>query len=888
VIWRRLMEVVRRKHLDLELDTELAHHVEALAAEHESHGLTPEQARRAALRDMGGIVQVREAHRDQRGFPVLESVGHDLRYAMRTFRKSPGFTTVAVLTLALGIGANTAIFSLLDVVLLRSLPIDHPEQLLQIVKMEGATSRGENYSYPQVRAFADQTEVFTRLFGFGTSTVMVGNPDALERAPAAWITGAYYETLGVRAVGGRLLSADDDRPDAEPVAVITDEYWRLKFGRSPRAIGATLRVEGLPVTVVGVTPHGFGGIDVGDVAQITMAVNARPRVSPRDAIFLQPGANWLRVFGRLRPGVTASQATSQLTALWLHLAIPRGPNESALVSSRLAKLTPAVVSGRTGSTPLRDQFRQPLYVLMAIVGLVLLIACANIANLLLARSMGRQRELSARLALGASRTRLIRQLLIESIVLSVAGAIAGMGFAWWGTAVLVDLLSSGQIDPILIDVTPNAQVFLFTLFAALGTALIFGSAPALGGSRTPLAILLNSHSLRVIGSRARLGPVLVVSQVALSILLLIGAGLFVRTLHNLRTLDLGFRPDRVLVVRVDAARAGYTGADTLRLYDELLQTAQAIPGVRSASFSIVAPPSGGSGISLNARVNGLPTTEEEFHVNRISHQFFETLGTPVLEGREFTARDDAIAPRVVVVNQTFADRHVKPGGTPVLGQRVSLGGPSHTEMEIVGVVRDAVYETQRDGTPATIYVPIAQSTFADSVIFEIDTNGQLAQVASSIRNEFQRRLPRTLVEVRTLAAQIERVLVRDRLMATLAVSFGALGLLLAATGLYGLLSYLVVRRTNEIGVRMALGATRGQVMGTVIGSALAMLIIGAVCGMGAAWFAARLIASLLYGVSPFDAWTILGATAVLTLVGAVAACVPAYRAASIDPIAAMQ
>ena len=881
-IVRRL---VRRRRDEQELHDELQAFVEMAAADKRREGESPAEARRLAMLELGGVEPTKERIRSARHGAWLEEIGRDVRYAGRTCVRNPGFSAIAVITLALGIGANTAVFSLLDAVMLRTLPVDDPERLLQLIKTEGTARRGENYSYPQAIALAEQTDVVAGLFGVGASNVLIGVPGSLERVHAAWVTGAYYETLGLRPVTGRLLLPSDDRPGAAPAAVITDDYWRRRFARDPAVIGGTILIEGTPVPVVGVSPRGFGGVDVGDVADVTLTATARPQLLPREGFFLKPGATWLRVFLRLQPAVTREQAAGRLAGVWSQLSAPRAQG-AALASPVVSRLTLTLVDGQTGSTPLREQFSRPLYVLMAIVGLVLMIACANVATLLLARSTARQRELAVRLALGAGAKRIARQLLVESLVLSMAGAVVGVGIAWWGSRALVELLSSGQLDPLALDVKPNANVLLFTSVAALVTALCFGIAPAFTASTSSPAFVLSEGSFRIVGPRGRLASMLVIFQVGVSVLLLVGAGLFLRSLHNLRTLDPGFRHEGVWIVHADGARAGRSGAELVRLYDELLQEASRIPGVRSASFSMVTPPSGGGGISLSVRVNDQPTGDAEFHVNGVSPRYFETMTTPVLAGREFTSRDDGAAPKVAIVNQTFAERHL--GGASPLGQRLSFTGPASSPMEIVGVVHDAVYETLRAGAPPTVYVPVAQLTgdIPGDVTFEIGTDGRVAQMA--LQQAFQRRLPRTLPEVRTLTSQVERTLVRDRLMATLAASFGGLGLTLAAIGLYGLLAYLVARRTNEIGVRMALGATHANVIWTVMRDALTMLALGAACGLPVAWSASRLVASMLFGMEPFDALINLGAVATLIAAGALAAFVPAYSAASVDPMIALR
>ena len=879
--------LVHRTSVEQELDDELRTFVEMAAADKMRAGESPAEARRLAMLELGGMESTKERVRGARHGAWLEEAARDVRYAWRMCVRNPGFTAVTIITLALGIGANTAGFSLLDAVMLRTLPVEDPERLLQLVKTEGGTPRGENFSYPQVEALAEQADVVWRLFGAGASDVLVGPPGSLERVRAAWVTGAYYETLGLRPVTGRLLVPGDDRRGAAPAAVITEEYWRRRFARDPGVIGRPILIEGTAVPVVGVSPRGFVGVHVGDVADVTLTGTARPQLRPRDAVFLAPGANWLRVFLRLQPDVVREPATDRLAGVWSRLASPRGQGP-ALVPPPLARFTLTLIDGQTGSTPLREQFGRPLYVLMAIVGLVLTIACANVANLLLARSTARQRELAVRMTLGAGARRIARQLLTESLLLSAAGALVGVGIAWFGSSVLVNLLSSGQTDPLVLDVKPNTNVILFTSLAAVITAFCFGIAPAFTAATVSPAFALNEGSIRLVGPRGRLASMLVIFQVAVSVLLLVAAGLFLRSLHNLRTLDPGFRHEGVLLVHADGARSGRTGAELMQLYDELQREVSQIPGVRSASFSQITPPSGGGGISLSVRVNDQPVADGEFHVNGVSPRYFATMATAVVAGREFTSRDSSTAPKVAIVNHAFAERYF--GGTPALGHRISFGGPGNAPMEIVGVVQNAVYETLRAGAPPTVYIPIAQrlGDGATNVTFEIGTDGRVAYVASALQQAFQKRLPRTLVEVRTLTGQVERTLVQDRLMATLAAIFGGLGLTLAAIGLYGLLAYVVARRTNEIGVRMALGATQGTVVWTVMRGAATMLVLGAGCGLAMAWVAGGLVSSMLFGVEPFDAAITLGATATLAATGAVAAFVPAYRAASVDPMIALR
>jgi predicted permease len=750
---------------------------------------------------------------------------------------------------------------------------------VQVTKIRNGAPAGENFSYPLVRGLAEQTDIFAGLFGFDTRPLSVGAADSLERTRAAWVTGAYFETLGLRASAGRLLSPGDDRRDASPAAVITDRYWERKFNRDPAVVGRMLLIEGVPVPVVGVTPSGFSGVDVADVADITLAVGVAPQLLPEQPYMVEAGGTWLRVFARPRTGVSRSQVNAALAVVWPRVAAAAtGPRR------RMPDYTLDALDGGTGWTGLRQQFRYPLMILMAVVGVVLLIACANVANLLLARSAARQREIGVRLALGAGRGRIIRQLLTESVVLALVGAAVGVAFAWMGSRLLVNLLSTGRLDAIVLDLTPNWHVLAFTSLAALCTSLLFGLAPACRATTTAPAAALSVGSNRIAGSRRRLASALVTAQVSLSLLLLVGGGLFVRTLQNLRTLDRGFHHDGVLLVDVDGTRMfGQRDPRLTAFHQDVLALVERLPGVTVASYSSITPLMGG-GISQAIAVNGQPIGPEELHVNNVSPRYFETMRTPVVLGREFTTRDDASAPGVAVVNEAFV-RQYMPAGRP-LGQHLSIVGLAG-DAQIVGVVRDAVYESLRQVPPPTVYMPYLQRG-AGGVTFEIHTDGAIAQLASAIRAAVQPKVPATPLRIRTLTAQLESSLVQERLMATLASAFGSLALLLAGIGLYGLLAYTVAGRTKEIGIRTALGARPAHVLWLVTKDAVRMLAVGIAVGLPLAWAASRLISSMLFAVRPVDPVTIAGATAILTLSGALAAFLPARRAARIDPMVALR
>jgi putative ABC transport system permease protein len=876
--------VTGRRSLE-DLDDDIRDHIERETEDNIDRGMTPEDARAAALRAFGNVALVKEGARAV-WIPVwIDQLLQDARYALRTLRRSPGFSAVVVLTLALGIGLNTGIFGLIDALLLRSLPVRNPQQLIALMRIQGGQS-GENFSYPQVRFLAEQDEIFLSLCGFTDDTFNVGPPEALESTGGAWVSANYYQTLGLVPVVGRLLAPDDDRPGASLAAVITDNYWARKFGRDPSAIGRPLLVEGVPVTIVGVSPPGFSGAIVGNAADITVALSVLPQLKPERTFMLGVGGRWLKVLARPREGLSRDQLKARLAIVWAqYLSSTVTPQMSPAARARALSPTVDLKAGATGSSPLRGQFRQPLLVLMGVVGLVLIIACVNVANLLLARAAARQREVALRLALGASRGRVVRQLLTESGLLAILGSGLGVAFAAFGSGVLVNLISSGTdaSDAIALDLGASWRVLAFTTVVTVATTLLFGLAPAFRATVVDPNLTMNASPNRVTGSRGRLTSALVAAQVSISLLLLIGAGLFVQTLRNLRTLDRGFRHEGVLLVNVDATRAGNEGPRLRAFYQEMLANAERLPGVTAASLSSVTPLMGG-GISLPIAVNGQPIPSGEMHGNLVAPRYFETLSTPILLGRDFTLRDDASAPGVAMVNEAFV-RHYMPDGNP-LEQRVSVVG-SPRELQVVGVVKDAVYEGLRQTPPPTVYGAYFQSG-GGAVTLEIYGGGSLAQAASAIRAEVQPKLAGKLVRIQTLTSQLERSLVQERLMATLASAFGGLALLLAAVGLYGVLAYTVVRRTSEIGIRVALGAQRSQVLGLVMRDVTRMLALGTAFGLLAAWAASRLVSSMLFGLAPNDPATIVLAIALLELTGLLAGYLPARRATKVDPLVALK
>jgi putative ABC transport system permease protein len=850
-----------RKEREQDLERELASHLDLETEDQQERGLSRQEANYAARRAFGNTTFVKEDTRAMWTWTAFDHLANDLRYALRTLRNNPGFSTAAILSLALGIGANTAIFSPINALLLRSLPVPKPAEIVQLLLVEQGR-RGSSFGYPSIGALAGRTDIFTGVCGFTSAAFNVASRDGNQRVAGAWVTGGYYPTLGIDAFAGRLLTPDDDRPGAPPVAVLSYGYWESRFARDFGAIGRSIRIEGKSVGIVGVSPPGFSGANVGDAANLTLALAALPQLFPERAPQLESGSQWLRVLARPRPGISIAQAKARLAVAWPQMArIATTPRMNAKRREVILNSSIDLVPGGTGWSILRDQFRRPLLVLMAVTGLVLLIACANFANLLLARGAARSKEIALRFAIGAGRWRIIRQLLTESLMLSLAGAVLGIGLAGVGSRLLVALLSSGRREVVALDVQPDAGVLLFTSAVAVATGIFFGLVPALRATASGPGPALKADSGITPRTRSRLLPTLVVSQVALSLVLLIGAGLFVRTLRNLEQLDPGFRSEGVLLVNLDARRAGNKDGRLASLYQDLLERFDHLPGVVSASLSSNTPLSGGI-YSQPVSINNRPPTKESAHFNSVAPRFFETMGTPLVLGRDFTDRDGPGAVAVAIVNEAFARRYLAEAHP--LGQQISIPDRNRP-MEIVGVVKDAVSQSLREPAPPSVYLPYFQ--YPETIgfaTFEIRASS-IAKTVTLLRDELRAKLPDTPVQsqVLTLTEQVQRTLIQERMLAALGACFGLLALILAAVGLYGLLAYTVARSTSEIGIRMALGAQRTEVLGLVFRSALRLLAFGVALGIPAAWAGSRLIASMLFGLTATDPLTISGATVLL-------------------------
>jgi len=823
----------------------------------------------------------------------MHTLLNDLRYGLRMLRKSPGFTVVAVLSLSLGIGANTAIFSLLDAVLLKMLPVQNPEQLV-VINTAGPKGSSNDYSYPVFERFRDQQQIFSGVFAASNTDKLSikvnapGNSAEPEPVGGKLVSGSYFSVLGVKPIIGRAFTTEEDRvPGGHPVAVISYGYWQRRFGRNPAVVGQTFTLNDTSFTIIGVTPPEFFGEVVGDAPDLWLPTMMQPQVQPGRNFLKIRFVTWVTLMARLKPGVSFQQAQADLNVIFQRLQSEE--DTSQMLPQRRQEFLArriSLTSGGKGLSELRARFSEPLRILMVVVGLVLLIACANVANLLLTRAAARQKEIAVRLALGASRLRLVRQLLTESVLLAVAGGLGGLLFAFWGGDVLLTLVSTGTA-PISLDLHPDIRILAFTGAVSLLTGILFGLAPALRATRVDLTPALKDSARSLSGGsgRYRLGKVLIVVQVALSLLLLIGAGLFIRSLRNLKSLDAGFNRENVLVLSIDTAAPRYKEPQLKNLYRQLLERINALPGVHSASLAFQVFRGGNMGICCISIQGAPPLPEADRRVagDIVGPKFFETIGTPLLAGRDFNLQDNENAQKVAIINEAAAGYYFS--NESPLGRRFVW---LNNEIEIVGVVKDAKHRGLREQTPRMFYIPLFQHGTQPNLL-ALRTEGNPASMIAAVRRVIQEVEPKLpITEVSTLAAHVDASLIQDRLIALLSSFFGVLALLLSCIGLYGVMSYTVSRRTNEIGIRMALGAQPGNVRWMVLRETLLLVLIGVAIGLPAALAVTRLVTSLLFGLTPTDPLAITLATLLLLAVAAVAGYLPARRASRVDPMIALR
>lgn len=905
----------RRRRMLADLDQEIREHIEMATNDNLDRGMSSGEAHYAALRKFGNVTRMKEEAREVWSVVWLEQSLQDLRFGWRMLRKSLGFTTVVVLSLALGIGANTAIFTLMDAILFKMLPVKNPRELALLqwsVPLErglhglwydgsswpeNSKEVGFSFSYPAFQQLRARNQVLSDLFAFadlgGDVNVVADGEPGLARAQMA--SGSIFTTLGVRLVAGRLFSESDDSPAAQPVCIISHAYWKRRFGARTDIPDKAVVIAGVPFNIIGVTEPNFFGLTAGSNIDVWVPLSTQPLVEPnldpKVSMFTAADHWWVQIMGRLKPGVSRAQAAAALDVIFKPAATEVIPSRSGE-----ATVVPSLELGRPGQGfgQLRNQFSRPLFILMGLVSLILLIACANVANLLLARAALRKREISLRLSLGASRGRLIRQLLTESMALAFLGGAVGCLFAYWGTSLLISLMSSTG-NTISLSVSPDVRVVGFTTGTCLFTAILFGLAPAWRTARTDLVPGLK-QSPRTVSTAALhlgLGKALVVSQVALSFVLLFGAGLFVRTLVKLKNVDIGFDARNLLLFGLNPTKSGYKEATLNDFFFRVSQRLAALPGVQSATASFHEPINDGRrGRTLRVSGLTLPPDQMSVAVMPAGSGFFATMKIPLLRGRDFNEHDTERAPKVAVVNQSFVKRYF-PDRDP-MDQHIAFDSdPADQEMKIVGIARDAKYGSLREETPATVYRPFAQEGEIPYMFFELRTAVDPLALAPAARAAVASIDPNVpLFGIETETQQIDDALLQERLFAKLAGFFGLAALLLASIGLYGILSYAVARRTSEIGIRMALGAQRANVLRMVLRETLLLVLSGVVIGipasLAAARFASSVISDLLFDVKATDVSTMVLATIVLMVVAVSAGFLPARRAACIDPMVALR
>ncbi len=814
---------------------------------------------------------------------------HDLRDAWRALRRTPLVTVVAIISLALGIGANTAIFSILDALVLRALPVPHAGRLALITTVEGRPASVTNPIWEEVRARADR---FDGAFAWSRQRFNLASGGEADLVDALYASGAMFDVLGVSPQLGRLLAPSDDRRgggESGPVAVLSHDYWERQYGSARDVVGRAITLEGKVFTIVGVAPAGFFGPEVGRKFDVAVPLAAEGIIRGAESSLDQRSHWWLRVMVRTGVGQSLAQATAALRAIQPQVreaTIP--PNWRPEHLADYLREPYSLTEASTGASPLRDEYQRPLLTIMGVVGLVLLIACGNIANLLLARATARRHELSVRQALGASRLRLARQLLSESVLLSVVGAALGLLVAVWGSKALVSQLALYG-SPASLALALDWRIFGFTAAAAIATALLFGTAPALRAARArPMEAMREQGRGNSADGRMGLGGGLVVVQVALSLVLVVAAGLFLRTFGSLTSLRLGFDRDRVLVVRIDATRSAVDSTGRVALYERLQRAAAEVPGVTGASISVVTPVSGSTWNDA-VEVDGMPPRPEEerlTNVNLVTPGWFATYGTPQLAGRDLDTRDRMGAPNAIVVNETFVRRHLG-AGNPIgrVVRQPGFGGRPERTLQVVGLARDAVYGSLRDTIPPTMYLSIAQSErVPSSVSLSVRAaRGTPVALGPSVVAALGAVDPAVSLRLTPLERQVDESLAQERLVALLSAFFGALALLLAGVGLYGVTAYAVTRRRAELGIRMALGSAPAAILRLVMGRVARLVTAGVVVGAVAAWWLSRFVEGMLFGAGAHDPLAFgVGAT-VLAIVGLVAGWVPATRASRIDP-----
>jgi predicted permease len=892
-LWKRLNALLSRRQAERELSEEVEIHLEMRAAELRQQGLDRDAAREAARREFGGVEQMKEAYRDRRGVPWVESLAKDARYGLRGLWRNPVFTLAAVLSLALGIGANTAIFSFVNTLMLRMLPVEKPEQLVSLYRTGGW---GKGYaSYPLYLEFRKHTDQFAAVFARSatgkvrfSSSFSSSHADSVEYVEREYVTGNYFDALGVKPAIGRLFRDEDNiTPQGHPLVVLSYDFWRNRLAQDPAVLGRALVVDEQPLTVVGVAAPAFHGVAVEHHADLWV-----PAMMCRGQI-MQPGNHWIWIMARRLPRIPEGRAQAAANTIMQRylMSVYGGQRDSAFGKWALEQKI-EVRDARVGISMLREAFGKPLTILMAAVGLVLLIACANVANLLTARGAARRREIAMRFSLGATRWRLVRQWLIESLMLALLGSILGLAFAIWGKRYMLLFLPPGPGEE--FDVSPDAMVLGFTLGISVLSAVLFGLAPALRATALdPVAALKDGGSQQPgRGARAGFRSALVVAQVALSVVLVVAAGLFAHSLAGLRSINPGFVAQNVITFSLDYPQA-WKGADKRKHRERLLARLSGVPGIDAVSYGMPGPYRGGSwttGIRVPASARAA-RDDDQVAEQGVGPAYFETIGMRPLRGRDFNAADLRSARQTAIVNQAFV-REFLPGVEDPVGRTLMIDGSKGAAREpayIVGSVRDILHDGLRAGSKATVYVPFHDGDVSFDPTLLVRTELPPTSLLPAVRRELARIDPEVaLVEPRTLREMVDDSIFVERMIATLSGFFGVLALLLAAIGIYGVMAYAVTRRTAEIGLRIALGAAPARIEWMVLRDGLLLIAVGVAIGLPLSLVAGRISASLLYGIKPNDPLTFALTIAVLLGIGVLAAFIPARRAAAVEPIEALR
>jgi predicted permease len=905
--WLKLQTLFRRNRASQQLNDELQFHLDEQIAENIAAGMSHEEARHSAMRTFGNPTALKEETRDTWGWITLEQIAQDVRYGFRSLRKNPLFTAVAMLTLAFGIGANTAMFSLLDQVVLRLLPVSHPEQL--VIVRETGNHYGNSYgpntiSWPMFEDLRDNNQAFSGMFCRFPATVTIGYGDRTAQIPAELVSSSYFPTLGVNAALGRTIAPDDDAvPDSAPVVVLSYSFWRSYFDGDRSIIGRTIALNSYAMTVIGVAQLGFDGVDMGVPAKVFVPITMKTEMTPHSDGLKdrRRRLSWVTAYGRLKPEVSVEQAQLSLQPL-LRNILEMEAQQPEFTRYTTAEDRELFLRNRVELLPgsengLSNYMRRPLWLLVALTGAVLLLACANLANLLLARATARERELAVRLAIGAGRARIVRQLLVESLLLALNGTIVGLALAFLAARTLLRIyLPADAAVEFVVSPIPDGRVLAFVMGVMLLTSLVFGLLPAFRGSRTEITLSLKDRSGALSAGGISLRRMLVGVQVALSLLLLFGAGLFVRTLRNLESVGPGFPTDHLLTFGINPSLNGYSDEETKSFYARLNVNLQTMPGVTSVGFSVMPVLKGYAwqNAIVGKDFEGAPI-EEQPVLNHVGPDYFATLGIPIIAGRDFTGQD--VGPSewrhdtYAVINESFA-RQYFPGRNPI-GQRFGLVDEmrpvSPEDIEVIGVIPDRKYRDLRETPPAQAYFPYFEDAHFRFMNVYLRTQSDPRQIENEVRERMRQFDPHVpVVGLQTVNEQIGFSLRTERLVASLSAVFGGLATLLAAIGLYGVMAYTITRRTREMGIRMALGALRDDVIWIVMREALFLISAGVAIGMPLALALSSLVRSQLYGLQPHDPLTLIVSASVLTLAACLAGFIPALRASRIDPMNALR